>query len=124
MNEIIGFHLTTEPHGCFSNWFHSKFTYAGIRYSCAEQYMMAQKVSLGHRYDLRQEIMETDDPAKIKALAGKDSFPEFSSIKTIWDRNCCHIVKRGGKAKFQQNSDISGAAGYRRCSPVRMRWSG
>ncbi len=68
--------------------------------------MMAQKVSLGHRYDLRQEIMDTHDPAKIKALAGKDSFPEFSSIKTVWDRNCRHIVKRGVKAKFQQNPDM------------------
>ena len=103
VNEIIGFHLTTEPYGCFSNWFYSEFTYAGIRYSCAEQYMMAQKVALGHRYDLRQKIMDERDPAKIKALAGKDSFPEFTSIKSMWERNCRHIVKSGVRAKFQQN---------------------
>ena len=83
-NEIIGFHLTTEPHGCFSNWFSSKFTYAGIQYNCVEQYMMAQKVALGHRYDLQQEIMESSDPAKIKALGGKDSFPEFMNIKSMY----------------------------------------
>ena len=106
INEIIGFHLTTEPHGCFSNWFHSEFIYAGIQYSCAEQYMMAQKVALGHRYDLQQEIMKTLDPANIKALGGKDYFPEFAAIKPIWERNCRHIVKRGIKAKFKQNPDM------------------
>ena len=106
VNEIVGFHLTTEPHGCFSNWIHSEFIYAGIQYTCAEQYMMAQKVALGQRYDLQQEIMKTRDPAKIKALGGQDYFPEFVDIKPIWERNCRHIVKRGVKAKFQQNPDI------------------
>lgn len=102
-DQIIGFHLPSEPHGCFSNWAHSEFVYAGVQYSCAEQYMMAQKVAMGHRYDLYQEIMAAHDPAKMKDLAGKDSFPEFVKIKDAWDRNCRHIVKRGVKAKFMQN---------------------
>ena len=107
VDRIIGFHLTTEPHGCFSNWFPSDFVYAGIQYNCAEQYMMAQKVSLGGRYDLRQKIMETENPSEIKALGGKDSFPEFVNIKPVWERNCRHIVKRGVKAKFLQNPDLA-----------------
>ncbi len=106
VNDIVGFHLVTDPHGCFSNWCHSDFIYAGIRYNCMEQYMMAQKVALGHRADLRQKIMETDDPAKIKELAGKNSFPEFNDIKQFWDKHCRHIVKRGVKAKFRQNPDM------------------
>lgn len=106
VHEIIGFHLTTEPHGCFSNWYYSPFQYAGIRYNCTEQYMMSQKVALGHRFDLQQEIMESSDPARIKALVGKDSFPEFIQIKAVWDKNCKHIVKRGVKVKFQQNPDL------------------
>ena len=100
---IIGFHLPTEPYGSFSNWHPSEFVYAGIWYHCAEQYMMAQKVSLGGRYDLLQEIMETEKPSEIKALGGKDSFQEFVSIKPVWEKNCRHIVKRGVKAKFLQN---------------------
>ena len=80
MNGIIGFHLTTEPHGCFSNWCFSEFVYAGVWYSCVEQYMMAQKVVLGKRHDLRQRIMETSDPATIKALGGKEYFPEYAKL--------------------------------------------
>ena len=105
-DKLVGFHLPTEPYGCFSNWYRSKFTYAGIDYICAEQYMMAQKVSLAQRYDLRDKIMHTSDPAEIKALGGKDYFPEFKKIENIWFKNSRHIVKRGVKAKFQQNSDI------------------
>ena len=106
VDRIVGFHLTTEPHGCFSNWFRSQFVYAGTLYNCAEQYMMAQKVSLGHRYDLRQKIMETENPSEIKALGGKDSFPEYINIKPVWERNRKHILKRGVKAKFLQNPDM------------------
>lgn len=105
-NEIIGFHLVTDPHGCFSNWYESEFRYAGAWYNCVEQYMMAQKVSLGRRYDLRDMIMKSNDPDEIKKLAGKDYFPEFMKIKDIWDKNCKHIVKRGVRAKFQQNPDM------------------
>lgn len=42
--KTVGFHLPTEPYGCFSNWYPSRFTYAGRTYNCVEQYMMAQKV--------------------------------------------------------------------------------
>ena len=106
MSETIGFHLPTEPYGCFSNWYPAKFTYAGVDYNCAEQYMMAQKVALGRRQDLVQKIMESADPAEIKAFGGKDSFPEFMEIKPIWDKYCRHIVKRGVRAKFRQNPDM------------------
>lgn len=102
-SEIIGFHLPEETHGFFSNWARSEFVYAGISYSCVEQYMMAQKVALGGRSDLRDMIMHTYDPAKMKALGGKDSFTNFSDIKALWDKHCRQIVKRGVKAKFSQN---------------------
>ncbi|MBQ6482354.1 MAG: NADAR family protein [Anaerolineaceae bacterium] len=128
VNEIIGFHLTSEPQGCFSNWYHSEFVYAGIRYTCAEQYMMAQKVALGQRYDLQQEIMETEDPAEIKALGGKDSFPEYANIRDVWEKHCRHIVKRGVKAKFRQNPDMlhelldTGNALLCECARQDRRW--
>ena len=106
INQIIGLHSVTDPYGCFSNWFHSEFTYAGMNYNCVEQYMMFQKVSLGHRYDLQQEIMHTVDPERIKALGGKEYFTEFPSVKPIWEKHRKHIVKRGVRAKFMQNPEM------------------
>ena len=106
ISKIIGFHLPDEPYGFCSNWYHADFVYAGTQYSCVEQYMMAQKVALGKRYDLLDRIMNETDPAVIKNLAGKDSFPEFIRIKAIWDNNFRHIVKRGIKAKFVQNPSL------------------
>jgi len=106
VGEIIGFHLPTEPHGCFSNWHPSAFTYAGRSYNCAEQYMMLQKVAMGRRGDLVGKIMSSSDPAFMKACGGKERFPEFASIKDVWDRHSLHIVKRGVKAKFMQNPEM------------------
>lgn len=103
--EIIGFHLVTEPYGCFSNWHASDFTYAGVRYNCVEQYMMAQKVRMGQRDDLAEQIMAGKDPARIKALAGKDSFREYGRISSIWEKYRRQIVKRGVRAKFSQDPE-------------------
>ena len=105
-NDIIGFHLVTDPHASFSNWDFSPFTYAGYYYTCVEQYMMAQKVFAGHRFDLFEKILRTADPAEMKRLAGKDSFQEYAQICSFWEKNRKHIVKRGVRAKFQQNAEI------------------
>ena len=61
-SKIIGFHLPDEPYGFFSNWYHSDFIYAGTHYSSVEQYMMAQKVALGKRFDLLDRIMNSNFP--------------------------------------------------------------
>ena len=107
---IIGFHRTGEPYGCFSNWYPAKFRYAGENYASAEQFMMAQKVMLGGRYDLAQKIMETDDPALAKELAGKKYFAEFKTngIDVVWQHNAKTIVRRGVRAKFAQNPALLG----------------
>ena len=105
-NDIIGFHLVTDPHASFSNWDFSPFTYAGYYYTCVEQYMMAQKVFAGHRFDLFEKILRTADPAEMKRLAGKDSFQEYAQICSFWEKNRKHIVKRGVRAKFQQNAEM------------------
>ena len=41
--KTIFFFHENEEYGCFSQWYHSPFTVEGIRYSTAEQYMMAKK---------------------------------------------------------------------------------
>ena len=103
MQQISGFHKPDEPHGCFSNWYPAEFELAGICYENSEQYMMYQKVRLGHRLDLEDMIMRTRSAAKAKEYAGKDYFTEFASIKPVWDKICRNVVKRGVRAKFAQN---------------------
>ena len=92
-SDIIGFHLVTDPHASFSNWDFSPFTYADYYYTCVEQYMMAQKVFAGHRFDLFEKILRTADPAEMKWLAGKDSFQEYAQIRSFWEKNRKHIVR-------------------------------
>ena len=40
------FWKANEGNGVFSQWFESKFTVDGVEYSCAEQFMMAEKAKL------------------------------------------------------------------------------
>ena len=105
-SKIVGFHDPNGEYGCFSNWYMSSFTYAGAEYNCVEQYMMLQKVKLGHKFDLVEKILSSDNPAKMKEYGSKKCFPEFVDIQPIWDKNCRYIVKRAVRAKFVQNPEI------------------
>lgn len=106
ISSIIGFHLPTEPHGCFSNWFPAEFDLAGIHYYNSEQYMMRQKILLARRHDLADMVMNTPDPSLAQKYAGKDYFTDFNTVKPIWDNICRNIVKRGVRAKFAQNHEM------------------
>ena len=103
LNKIIAFYHETEEYGCFSNWYLASFEYAGIKYTSSEQFMMNQKVLMFGQHELSKQIKGTDNPQEQKKL-GKTHFPEFSA--EIWDRNCYTVVKRGIRAKFQQNDEI------------------
>lgn len=99
----ICFYHEYEEYGCFSNWYQSKFEYAGKSFSSVEQYMMYHKVMLFRQYDLAERIMASDDPAVIKKL-GQTRFRTFDAV--LWDEVCYVVVKRGVRAKFMQNPDI------------------
>ena len=122
---MIGFFLDNEEYGCFSNWYHAEFDYAGRHYHNVEQYMMFQKVMMFQQYDLAEKIMQTKDPAKCKKL-GRTKFPEFNG--DVWDKTCYTIVKRGVKAKFTQNPRIqkillsTGNSLLAECSPSDKKW--
>lgn len=103
IGEMIGFYHEYEDYGCFSNWYKADFEYAGIKYSSVEQYMMFQKVSMFHQYELADAIMETDDPSIINKL-GQTRFRNFNP--KLWDSLAYTIVKRGVKAKFAQNEEL------------------
>ena len=100
---IICFYHENEEFGCLSNWYKAEFEYAGERFSSVEQYMMYHKVLMFHEFELAEKIMVSDDPATIKKL-GRTKFPTFNG--EVWDKTCYEIVKRGVRAKFEQNPDL------------------
>ncbi|MBQ6502308.1 MAG: O-acetyl-ADP-ribose deacetylase [Flexilinea sp.] len=124
-NKVIGFYHENEKYGCFSNWYPAEFDYAGKHYANSEQFMMYQKVMMFCQFDLGQKILSTSDPKECKDL-GKTHFPEF--IPAVWEKTCYRIVRRGVRAKFQQNRDIldillgTGNAILAECSPTDTKW--
>lgn len=100
---IICFYHENEEFGCLSNWYKAEFEYAGEHFSSVEQYMMYHKVLMFHEFGLAEKIMKSDDPATIKRL-GRTKFPAFNG--DLWDKTCYAIVKRGVRAKFEQNPDL------------------
>ncbi|RKP51585.1 NADAR family protein [Cohnella endophytica] len=87
---------------CLSQWWLCPFTIDGITYSCAEQYMMAEKARLFHDDKNLANIMSAKTPKEMKefgrAVSGFD--------RVLWERQSYEVVKKGNYAKFSQNPDL------------------
>jgi len=88
--------------GPFCQWYQSEFTCSGMRYACAEQFMMQQKALEFGDSHLAHCIMSTHNPEAQKLL-GQRVTP-FD--QAVWDQRACAIVKRGNFEKFSQNVDL------------------
>jgi ribA/ribD-fused uncharacterized protein len=88
--------------GIFSQWAHSPFTVDGVRYNCAEQYMMAQKARLFGDSVRLDRIMATQDPSQQKALGKK----VLRFRKSVWESVARDVVMRGSLAKFTSTPDL------------------
>jgi len=86
----------------FSQWYPSKFSVDGVEYSCAEQYMMAQKALLFKDEDTYKKIMATNKPKEQKLLG---RLVRNFDLK-IWNENAKSIVYQGNMAKFSQNQHL------------------
>lgn len=102
-NTIIGFYHEYDKYGCFSNWYKAPFKNGRWEFNSVEQYMMWHKAILFRAYELSDKIMESDDPAEIKKL-GRSKIKGFDSV--LWDKVSYQIVKRGVRAKLEQNPDL------------------
>lgn len=102
MRKIICFHNPEEANGCFSNWYLSDFCVKGIRFSSMEQYMMYQKAVLFQDTETAEEILQTTDVGKIKALGRLVKNYEDA----IWSGMRQIIVYQGLFEKFRQNDDL------------------
>ena len=112
-----------------SQWYPSPFEIEGIQYTCAEQYMMAEKARAfteAHPDNaaILKAIMSTDSPREQKSLGG--SVKGFDD--TEWVNVVREIVYRGNLAKFTQNLPLrellleTGNRTIVEASPVDKRW--
>ena len=85
--------------GVFSQWHPTPFTADGMKFTCAEQYMMAAKASLFGDGAKFAKIMQSDDPAVQKRLGA--SVAPFD--EATWHRWRCTIVYTANREKFAQN---------------------
>lgn len=87
---------------CFSQWWPSCFTVDGVAYTCAEQFMMAEKARMFGDEEMREKILQTRQPKEMKAYGR--AVKNFDEAQ--WKTACCEIVKKGNLAKFSQNQDL------------------
>ncbi len=88
--------------GVFSQWYPSPMVIDGVKYSCAEQYMMAQKARLFGDDPALRAIMSTDDPAQQKRL-GK--LVRGFDVRT-WEAVARDVVMRASIAKFASDTKL------------------
>lgn len=86
----------------FSQWYRCAFEDEGVRFTCAEQYMMHGKAKLFDDAETGAQILAADHPREHKALGRK--VKRFDDA--VWKRERERIVKAGNRAKFTQNADL------------------
>jgi ribA/ribD-fused uncharacterized protein len=88
--------------GFLSQWWRCNFIIDGVRYNCAEQFMMASKARVfGDSYH-EDLIMSADHPGTQKMFGRK--IGNFNS--EIWNKVARQFVYLGNLHKFTQNDDL------------------
>lgn len=88
--------------GPFSQWHKSHFELHGIKFCCAEQYMMYKKAILFGDEEVSNAIMRSFNPKEHKELGRK--VRNFK--QDVWEKHCKKYVYDGNYAKFSQNEDL------------------
>lgn len=87
---------------CLSQWWMCRFSVEGVEYSCAEQYMMAEKARLFGDGEMLEAILRAKHPKEMKAFGR--AVKRFD--QKIWSARCYELVRNGNLAKFGQNADL------------------
>ena len=88
-----------QPPSFFSQWSPSSFVIDDVSYSCAEQFMMAEKARLFKGHRAVELIMSSSDPSTHKRVGrGVRNFGT-----AVWDREKQNAVLSGNYAQFTQN---------------------
>lgn len=88
--------------GFLSQWFDSNFREGGIKFNCAEQYMMYRKAILFNDRDSADKILRLEYPGDQKKV-GRE-VKNFDPV--VWDENKFDIVVQSNINKFEQNPDL------------------
>ena len=88
--------------GHFSNWYPAPFVLDGMKFNCAEQYMMYMKAKTFGDQSSMTLIMNAANPAHQKRL-GK-AVANFNPVK--WDEVKEDIVYDACLAKYSQDKDL------------------
>ena len=97
--QMVFFWKSVHP---FSQWHPSVFVVDGIRFNCAEQFMMYQKAKLFCDDEIADQILQTDKPSVQKQLGRL--VKGFDSAE--WEENRERIVYEASYHKFTQNPDM------------------
>ena len=110
--------------GPFSQWHHSPFNHASMKFNSCEQWMMYHKAMMFNDTNTAKAIMVSQNPAEQKKFGRK--VKNFDDNK--WMKEAYNIVVEGNRAKFQQNSELfevlRGTSGKLlvEASPYDRRW--
>jgi ribA/ribD-fused uncharacterized protein len=85
--------------GKLSQWSPSPFIVNRINYTCAEQYMMAEKARLFFDWEMADHIMAANHPREQKALGRQVR----NFRQEMWDQYAREIVYVGNWHKFNQH---------------------
>lgn len=87
---------------CFSQWWRCEFEVDGVRYTSAEQFMMAEKARLFGDQHTLAKILQTHEPGAVKKL-GRE-VRNYDDAK--WGAARLESVTRGSVAKFSSSSAL------------------
>lgn len=88
--------------GYLSQWYPAEFEIDGIKFNCAEQYMMYRKAKFFGDEKRKQLILEAVSPYLQKRLGRQvENFDEEK-----WKAVARDVVFEGNRAKFSQNQDL------------------
>lgn len=99
---VLFWQPTDQPYGFMGNWYPAEVTIDGTRYTCTEQYIMAQKALLFNDTESYNKIMGTSDP-KVQKKLGRGVVP-FNADE--WDRYYKGILFKCVLNKFMQHREF------------------
>ncbi len=87
---------------CFSQWWRCSFEVDGVRYSSAEQFMMAEKARVFGDVEVLEQILRVDEPREVKALGRQVR----GYVDSVWSAKRLDAVTRGSLAKFSSSAAL------------------